>query len=115
MCAANAAPGFHGDDTDLIYVTRSGRIWLVESPDEGPDVLRELSKLPGVSSTGLTSSLASLKNCTLRGFRRPAVQPGSTGRRCSDRIHCAASRLRLSGRHSIRTRADAGQSRQVFA
>jgi hypothetical protein len=42
----DARPGFHGDDNDLIYVTRSGRIWLVERPDERPDVLRELAELP---------------------------------------------------------------------
>jgi hypothetical protein len=46
MIATKTAPGFYGNDTDLVYVTRSGRVWLVERPDEGPDVLRELSELP---------------------------------------------------------------------
>jgi hypothetical protein len=43
--------GFYGDDTNLICVMSSGRIWLVERPEEGPDVLRELYELPrGVES-----------------------------------------------------------------
>ena len=51
MTSPKPDPGFYGDDTDLIYVTRSGRIWLVDRPDEGPSVLRELSELPrGVES-----------------------------------------------------------------
>jgi hypothetical protein len=44
------APGFHGDDSSLVYVTPDGRIWLVERPDEGA-TLRELGEMPnGVES-----------------------------------------------------------------
>jgi hypothetical protein len=39
-------PGFYGNDTDLICVMPSGRIWLVERPDEGQNVFRELTVLP---------------------------------------------------------------------
>jgi hypothetical protein len=51
MISSKADAGFYGNDTDLVYVTRSGRIWLVERPDEGTEVLRELAELPsGVES-----------------------------------------------------------------
>jgi hypothetical protein len=46
MNATKTDPGFYGNDTDLICVMPSGRIWLVERPDEGADVLRELTELP---------------------------------------------------------------------
>jgi hypothetical protein len=46
MIATKTDTGFYGNDTDLVYVTRSGRVWLVERPDEGSDVLRELADLP---------------------------------------------------------------------
>jgi len=46
MSAAKTDPGFYGNDTDLICVMPSGRIWLVERPDEGQDVFRELTELP---------------------------------------------------------------------
>jgi hypothetical protein len=40
MSAAKTDPGFYGNDTYLICVIPSGRIWLAERSDEGPDVLR---------------------------------------------------------------------------
>jgi len=46
MSAAKTDTGFYGNDTDLICVMPSGRIWLVERPDEGQDVFRELMELP---------------------------------------------------------------------
>ena len=46
MIASKTDPGFYGNDTDLICVMPSGRIWLVERPDEGEGVLRELTDLP---------------------------------------------------------------------
>jgi hypothetical protein len=51
MIAAKTDVGFYGNDTDLVFVTRSGRVWLVERPDEGSNILRELKELPkGVES-----------------------------------------------------------------
>jgi hypothetical protein len=45
MIATKTDPGFYGNDTDLICVMPSGRIWLVERPDEGQDVFLELTEL----------------------------------------------------------------------
>jgi hypothetical protein len=37
--------GFYGNDSDVVYVTPSGRVWLVASEDDLPAV-RELAEMP---------------------------------------------------------------------
>jgi hypothetical protein len=45
MSATKTDPGFYGNDTQLICVMPSGRIWLGESNDESQAVC-ELTELP---------------------------------------------------------------------
>jgi hypothetical protein len=44
--SAPLAPGFYGNDSELIVVAPSGRIWQVEREAESP-TLCELIELPG--------------------------------------------------------------------
>jgi hypothetical protein len=45
LMSAPLAAGFYGNDSELIVVTPSGRIWIVDSEAESP-MLRELTELP---------------------------------------------------------------------
>ena len=44
------ATGFYGNDFDTCYVTPSGRIWVVASVDELPNVFELFAMLDGATS-----------------------------------------------------------------
>jgi hypothetical protein len=50
MNASKTDPGFYGNDSELVCVMPSGRIWKVDG-DDGSAPIRELTELPkGVES-----------------------------------------------------------------
>lgn len=52
MSDATPKPGFYGNDSDTVYVTPGGKVWLVASDDDLPSVRELPGMIEGATPVG---------------------------------------------------------------